>query len=161
MAIRAENEPLVWVVVAAPALVGVTLLLEVIDPDLAVIELDNHPPSAVGLVKQVDIERLEREVSEIEDQKQALETKKPVDLKQMRAKLAHLLEHFGQAMKNQSNPAHKARLFGLLFDKLPTYADLKVGTKKGGVFPGVNPIFRPDAVKAFNLAPGTGFEPAT
>ena len=119
--------------------------------------------SSASTIKYVeeDIERLEQEAGKIEKKKQALQTKKPVDLKQMRQKLAHLLEHLGEAVKNQSNPAQKARLFGLLFDKLPTYADLKVGTTKGGIFSGVNPIFRPDAVEAFNLAPGTGFEPAT
>ncbi len=79
----------------------------------------------------------------------------------MRAKLNHLLEHLGETLKNRSNPAQKARLFGLLFDKLPTYNDLVVGTKEKSIFPGVNPIFRPDAVESFNLAPGTGFEPAT
>ncbi len=107
-----------------------------------------------------DIERLEGEIAKVEQQKQALEVKKPRDMKQMRAKLNHLLEHFGRTLKNQSDPAQKARLFGLLFDKLPTYNDLVVGTRVGSAFPGVNPIFRPDSVEAFNLARETGFEPS-
>lgn len=65
------------------------------------------------------------------------------------------------ASSSPAIPRSLTLIFGLLFDKLPTYADLKFGTVSEGVFSGVNPIFRPDAVEAFNLAPGTGFEPAT
>ena len=88
-----------------------------------------------------ELVRLEKEISHVEQQKQALTTKKPMDLKEIGRRLKHIFEHFDQAAKNQMNPVKKARLFSLLFDRPPTYDDLDFRTPGSATFTGVNPLF--------------------
>ena len=64
-----------------------------------------------------------------------------MDLEEIGHRLKHIFEHFNKIAKNQMNPVKKARLFGLLFDQLPTYNDLDLRTDSIMTFTGVNPLF--------------------
>ena len=61
----------------------------------------------------------------------------------------------------QMQPTKKAQLFGLFFDRLPTYADLKGGTASKSVFTGVNALFSPHSENLYQLGGHLGFEPRT
>jgi hypothetical protein len=41
----------------------------------------------------------------------------------------------------QIDPVKKADFFGVLFDEMPSYADLLSGTKEKGLVKGLNPLF--------------------
>ena len=88
-----------------------------------------------------ELVRLEKEISHVEQQKQALTAKKPMDFKEIGRNLKHIFEHFDQAAKKQMNPVKKARLFSLLFDQSPTCNDLDFRTPDSAAFIGVNPLF--------------------
>ncbi len=90
---------------------------------------------------EADLVRLEGEVGRLQQQRQAAADKKPLDLDRLKARLKHLVEHLGPLFKNQPDPTKKAQLFGLLFDKLPTYADLAGGTDKNLLLLMLNPVF--------------------
>ncbi len=90
-----------------------------------------------------ELVRLEKEINHTELQKQQLTTKKPRDLKEIGRKLKHVFEHFDQAVRQQMDPIKKARLFGLLFDQMPSYNDLSSCVAGKATFAGVNPLFSP------------------
>ena len=52
-----------------------------------------------------------------------------------------MVKHLGEALQQQMGPVKKARLFGLLFDRSPTYADLAGQTPGASILTGVNPLF--------------------
>ena len=130
-----------------------------IDTDLQKIKmLDN--PSTIKYMEN-DITKLEEETIRVEAQKQVIQMKKPYDIQSIKNKLKHLFEHLDTTARNQMDGIKKARLFGLLFDKLPTYAQLNLRTAGGPILTGVNPIFLPKFEPESCLAGETGFEPAT
>ncbi len=77
-----------------------------------------------------ELVRLEKEIKHAEEQKRILTVKKPTDLKEIGTRLKHLFEHFDKAVKNQMDPVKKAKLFGLLFNRAPTYSELDLRTAK-------------------------------
>lgn len=111
--------------------------------------LDN--PSTIRYMEN-DISRLEKEVVEVESQKQVLTVKKSYDIQQIKAKLKHLVQHLGETVRQRMNSVQKAQLFGLFFNKLPTYAQLAGATPGASVFTGVNSIFLPKFKETLDLA---------
>lgn len=104
-------------------------------------------PIAVKYLEE-ELIRLEKELIKANACKQELSQKEPRDIKSFTAKFKHILEHFDEAIKNQLDPIKKARLFGLLFDRLPTYNDLATASTAG-----VNPLFIRKGV--YKRKPGT------
>ena len=136
-----------------------TMLQNEINVDLQKIKvLDN--PSTIKYMEN-DIARLEEESVRVETEKQALLLKKPYDIQRIKDRLKHLFEHLGETARQQMDSIQKARIFGLLFDKLPTYAQLNLRTADGLVFTDVNPVFLPKFKPTPYMAGETGFEPAT
>lgn len=130
-----------------------------IDTDLQKIKMLD----SVSTIKYMeeDIARLEAETVKVESQKQVLILKKPHNISQIKAKLKHLLNHLDETLQSQMDGIKKARIFGLFFDKLPTYAQLNVRTASGLSFTDVNPIFLPKFEPTPYLAGEAGFEPTT
>ena len=75
----------------------------------------------------VVLRRMEKELANIQDSINALKARqtdlgkeKTIDFGRIRQKLKFMAEHFDELLLHQGNPIEKARLFGLLFHKLPT-----------------------------------------
>ena len=117
-------------------------------------------PSTIKYMEN-DIAKLEEESIRVETEKQALLLKKPYDIQRIKGRLKHLFEHLGETARQQIDGVKKARLFGLLFDKLPTYAQLNLRTADDFVLTGVNPIFLPKFNSTPYVAGKAGVEPAT
>ena len=130
-----------------------------IDADLQKIKVLDSP-STIKYMED-DITRLEKEAVDVEAEKQALQMKKPYDIQCIKAKLKHLVQHLDETFRKQMDSAKKAQLFGLFFNKLPTYAQLAGATPGASIFTDVNPIFLPKFEETLDLAGETGFEPAT
>ena len=136
-----------------------TMLQSEINVDLQKIKVLDSPSTIKYM--ESDIARLEEESVRVETEKQALLLKKPYGIQRIKDRLKHLFEHLGETARQQMDSIQKARIFGLLFDKLPTYAQLNLRTADGLVFTDVNPIFLPKFESALYVAGETGFEPAT
>ncbi len=52
------------------------------------------------------------------------------------------MEHLEELLLQQSNPVAKAEYFGVLFDQLPTYAEIKYGTQNPIGLTGINELFK-------------------
>ena len=98
-----------------------------------------------------DIVRLEKEIDDLKQRHQDLIAKKSLDLDKMKARLKHVVEHLGLHFKNQAHPLKKAQLFGLLFDKKPTYEELEGGTPKSSLLQVLNPVFSLMSSKTYQM----------
>jgi hypothetical protein len=64
-----------------------------------------------------------------------------VDIHKIVAYVKYFMEHLHELLLDLSNSALKAQYFSVLFDKAPTYEDIKSGTQKESVLPEVNELF--------------------
>lgn len=117
-------------------------------------------PTAIKYIEE-ELDGLEQKIGELEQQKQALSEQKPKDIKAICQKVRHMVTHMGQMLNQQMDPVKKAKLFGLIFDRMPTYADLKGGTTGKVSFTGVNALFSPNFDNLYQMEGHLGFEPRT
>ncbi len=89
-----------------------------------------------------EIEQHHQKIKKLEKEKQQMKGKKPIDIDRVLARVRYFLEHLDLLLLKQQDPHKNAQLFGVLFDQLPTYADLDYGTQKTPLFTGVNSVFR-------------------
>ena len=142
------------------------------DLDARILNLQNEITATVQKLKvlnnetaikymEEDLTGLERAIGELESQKLALAEEKPRDMKAFCKKVRHMVEHMEKILSQQMEPTKKAKLFGLLFDRPPTYADLAGGTAKKPVFTGVNALFSPKSKNLSQVEGHLGLEPRT
>ncbi len=97
-------------------------------------------PTAIKCIEG-DLMEIEQENERLAIKKAELEAKKPVDIARVIKRVRYLVEHLEELLVQQIDPIKKAMFFGAIFDKLPTYEDIKSGTQKIPHFTGVNPVF--------------------
>ena len=54
----------------------------------------------------------------------------------------YILEHLSELLPDLCNPLRKAAFFATIFNKVPTYDEIKFGTHKNSSLPEVNELFR-------------------
>ena len=89
-----------------------------------------------------EIENIHQKITKLEKEKQEMKNRKPLNIDRILARVRYFLENLDLLLLKQQDPHKKARLFGVLFDELPTYDDLDYGTQKTPLFTGVNSVFR-------------------
>lgn len=88
-----------------------------------------------------DLVKIEKQVETVRAQKAELENKKPVEISKILSRAKYFIEHLDELLLKQIDPVKKALFFGAIFDKAPTYEDIKYGTQKTPLFTGVNSLF--------------------
>ncbi len=88
-----------------------------------------------------DIVRIESQINALSEQRDRKALANPSDFERLKVRVKYFLEHLDELLIKQIDPVKKAQLFGALFDKLPTYENLKSGTQKTPHITGVNPVF--------------------
>lgn len=89
-----------------------------------------------------ELEQIHDKIKTLEKEKQQQKDKAPIDIERILSRVRYFMEHLDLLLLKQQDPHKKAQLFGVLFDKLPTYDDLDYGTQKTPLFTGVNSVFR-------------------
>ena len=56
--------------------------------------------------------------------------------------LRYFVEHMKDLLVDHCNPILRARYFGIIFDKVPSLADIDCGTSEIEKIPGVNELFK-------------------
>ena len=69
------------------------------------------------------------------------------------------MKHIRELLINTSNPLTKADYFGVMFDKVATYDEIKNGTKNASLIPGLNELFRLAKMENVSLVRERGLEP--
>ena len=86
--------------------------------------------------------RIERQIETLIEEKAKKEAQRPADLERILRRARHFVENLDQLLIQQIDPIKKARLFGVIFDRTPTYDDLQLGNTKTPLFTGVNSFFQ-------------------
>jgi site-specific DNA recombinase len=109
-----------------------------------------------------EIVKLGNEIKGLEFEKEKQAAKEPPDIKKVLAIITYFLEHLDYLLLKQKDPIIKAKLFGLLFNRLPTYEDLISGTPNFVPVIELNQLFQQRKLVLSSLMVGLkGLEPPT
>ena len=127
------------------------------DSTLSKLMLLSNPTAITYLENQV--EQIHKQIDTLEKELQQMKTKKPINIDRILTRVRYFLEHLDLLLLEQQDPHKKAQLFGVLFDQLPTFADLDNGTQKTPLFTGVNAVFRLAPLEKSHMVIPRGIEP--
>lgn len=88
-----------------------------------------------------DIVGAESQIKELDNQL-ANTSENTVDIDLVLQYAGYLLKHLSELLLDLSNPLRKAAFFGVIFNTMPSYADLDFETHEKSPLPGVNGLFR-------------------
>lgn len=88
-----------------------------------------------------DIMDAEKQIKELNN-KLANKDDVAVDIEQVLQYAKYLLKHLSALVLDLSNPLRKAAFFGVIFNEMPSYADLDFETHKNSPLPGANGLFQ-------------------
>lgn len=104
---------------------------------------------------EAELERLELEIGKLQDQRNRKDNEE-TDIQTLINYCLYFMEHLKELLLEGVNPLKDAAMFGLVFDTLPTYEDLKNGT------PRLAPVFELnrgyESSKSLSVTP-KGIEP--
>ena len=91
---------------------------------------------------EADLVKTDEEIAKLEISKtSADQASESVDIHKIVAYVKYFMEHLHELLLDLCNPTLKAQYFSVLFDKAPTYEEIKSGTQKESVLPEVNELF--------------------
>ena len=106
-----------------------------------------------------DLDRIEKQITTLQARKDTSDNEDISKIEQSMARVKYFLENLDQLLIKQSSAEKKASFFRALFDKLPTYENIKPGNTKTPLFTGVNSLIALlPADKSLMVIP-TGVEP--
>ena len=103
-----------------------------------------------------ELVKLEGEVASLLVEKENNTQPESTDMSMVMAYIKYFLEHMENLLLEGPNPETKAGYFGVLFDKAPTYEEIKSGTANLAQCVALNEVFTMGQGK---LAARHGFEP--
>lgn len=88
-----------------------------------------------------DIMTAEKQIKTLDEQL-LNQTENAVDMEQVLQYAKYLLKHLHELVFNTSNPLRRSAFFGLIFNTMPSYADIDFETPKNSPPTDVNRLFR-------------------
>ncbi len=89
-----------------------------------------------------DVAKLEQEIKNLDTQKEEETAKETVDLPTMLTYVKYFMEHLKDLLIDHCNPVKRAQYFGVIFDEVATFQEIKDGTPEIEKIPGVNELFK-------------------
>ena len=138
--------------------------------DAKIAELKTQAKLAVDKIKYLqsetaikymeeDLLRIEDQIAHVTAEKASTKAKGPVNMKQIMASIRYYIEHLDYLLLQQSNTISRAAFFSVLFNKAPTYEELKSGTQNKTKITGLNEFFTLQNVSLDTLVTSRGIEP--
>ncbi len=106
-----------------------------------------------------ELMKLDAQMSVLRTEKENATTKEPLNIRVIMGNIKYFMEHLEELLLHQSNPVAKAEYFGLLFDKAPTYTEIKYGTQNPCQLTGMNELFKLKNFENTALVIPRGIEP--
>ena len=88
-----------------------------------------------------DLVSLEQKIQDLRAAKAQKNDAEPVNMSQIMSRVRYFLENLDKLLLKQIDPVKKAQFFAAIFDRIPTYEEIKTGTKNSAILPGVNALF--------------------
>jgi len=98
-------------------------------------------PTAIKYMEE-DLTKIEQQINDLDARKGELETQGGVDMPTILKYIEYFVEHLKELLIDHCNPILRARYFGVLFDKMPSYAEIDCGTPENEKVPEVNELFK-------------------
>lgn len=117
-----------------------------------------NSPTALKFMEE-DLVRIEQQIEALTDEKAKKEAEKPHEISKVLGRVRYFVEHLDKLILQQIDPIKKAQLFGVIFDQIPTVDEIKCGTPKTPLFPGVNGIFALANMNKDSMVVPRGIEP--
>jgi site-specific DNA recombinase len=108
---------------------------------------------------EVDLVKLEQEIANLETKKEEKAVTETVDMPTMLTYVKYFVEHLKDLLFDHCNPVLKAKYFSVIFDQVPTYAEIQCGSANISQIPGVNELFKLAHSKNISLVRERGLEP--
>ena len=109
---------------------------------------------------EADLVQTDQEIAKLEaTMNDATQADQSVDIHKIVAYVKYFMEHLHELLIDLCNPSLKAQYFSVLFDRVPTYEEIKAGTQKESVLPGVNELFSALNVQSSLMVIPPGIEP--
>jgi len=115
-------------------------------------------PTAIKYMEE-DLAKLEQQISDLETRKDEQEMQRSVDMPTILTYIKYFVEHLKDLLIDHSNPILRARYFGVIFDEVPSFAEIDCGTTKIEKIPGVNELFKLSHSETDSLVRARGLEP--
>ena len=116
-------------------------------------------PTALKYMEKEDVAKLEQQITDLETRDDEIELKEGVDMTVVLTYLKYFVEHMKDLLIDHCNPILRARYFGVIFDQVPSYAEINCGTTEIEKIPGVNELFKLAHSKDISLVRTRGLEP--
>jgi site-specific DNA recombinase len=84
-----------------------------------------------------DLVKIDQEIDKLEKSTVGENTQKAINMEVIMEYIGYFLEHLEDLLIHSTNPLKRAEYFSLIFDQLPTYEELTLGTPKLAPFIGI------------------------
>jgi len=98
-------------------------------------------PTAIKYMEE-DLAKIEQQIIDLDTRLDEQETKGGVDMPTMLTYIKYFVEHLKDLLIDHCNPILRARYFGVIFDQVPSFAEIDCGTPEIEKIPGVNELFK-------------------
>ncbi len=115
-------------------------------------------PTALKYMEE-DVAKLEQQINDLETRDNEQDMKEGADMATVLTYLKYFVEHMKDLLIDHCNPILRARYFGVIFDQVPSYAEINCGTTEIEKIPGVNELFKLAHSKDVSLVRERGLEP--
>ena len=89
-----------------------------------------------------DLVNIGQKIKALETTKDKKNTIEPINMSQITSRVTYFLENLDKLLLKQIDPVKKVQFFAAIFDRIPTYEEIKTGTKNSAILPGVNALFQ-------------------
>lgn len=103
-----------------------------------------------------DIMKIEKQIETLSGKRAELESKKPIDIGKVLARVRYFAENLDKLLLQQINPIKRGQFFGAIFDWAPTYEEINRRNQNSPLFAGVSPVLALAATNNFSLGDLTG-----
>ena len=107
-----------------------------------------------------DIMKLEQQIDGLKTKKEESLAKNTLDMPTILTYIKYFMEHLYELLIDHCNPLLKADYFGVIFDQVATYSEIKSGTHNPGQITGINELFRLAKTNEPLLVGKEGLEPS-
>jgi site-specific DNA recombinase len=116
-------------------------------------ELENEADHSIRKIKYLesetvikymekDLVTIEQKIAQLKAERESITSKDTINISQVVGRVTYFLEHLDQILIKQIDPVKKAQFFGVFFDRIPTYQEIKSGTEKLALKTGMSELFQ-------------------
>jgi hypothetical protein len=107
-----------------------------------------------------DLVKLERQIENLKTKKEEQTAQEPINMPVVLTYVQYFMEHLYELLIHTCNPLTRAEYFGVMFDVVPTYQEIKDGTQNASLITGINELFRLAKLENVSLVRMKGLEPS-